>query len=91
MRCVPDSLQGMVAYQFVPVPASGRSGNSENGPWALFRMLDRSNLQRSTNSEAFLVRFELDDRWAEYEIRAASAFNPFDLTALRNFRCPNQL
>lgn len=86
-----ESVQGMVAYQFVPVPSSGRSGNSETGPWALFRMLDRSNLQPSTTSEAYQVRFELDGRWAEYEIRAASAFNPFDLIELRRFRCPNQL
>ncbi len=86
-----DSVQGMVGYQFVPASSSGRSGDSETGPWAVFRMFDRSGLQPSGNSEAFQVRFELDNRWAEYEIRAASAFNPFDMSDLRSFRCPDQL
>jgi len=86
-----DAVQGMVGYQFVPAAASGRSGDSETGPWAVFRMFDRSGLRPAANAEAYLVRFELDERWAEYEIRAASAFNPFDMSDLRSFRCPDQL
>lgn len=86
-----DAVQGMVGYQFVPASASGRSGDSETGPWSLFRMFDRSGLRPSATSEAYLVRFELDERWAEYEVRAASAFNPFDMSDLRSFRCPDQL
>jgi type VI secretion system protein ImpL len=45
----------------------------------------------STTPEKFQTRFELDDRWAEYEIGANSAFNPFNLPELRSFRCPDQL
>ena len=29
----------------------------------------------------------LDDRWAEYDLRARSAYNPFNLRQLRSFRC----
>lgn len=82
---------GQVSFQFVPTPSSGRSGDSTVGPWAWFRMLDKSGLTPGSSSESFVTKFTLDDRWAEYEIRAASAFNPFDLGELRTFRCPDGL
>ena len=54
-------------------------------------MLDKTGLQPGTQPETFITRFERDDRWAEYQVRANSAYNPFDLGELRAFRCPDQL
>jgi type VI secretion system protein ImpL len=86
-----DRGLSQVSFQFNPTPASGRSGRTEEGPWAWFRMLDASGVSPSSTPETFQARFELEDRWAEYQIRANSAFNPFNLPALRTFRCPDQL
>ena len=80
-----------VQIQFNPQPSSGRSGKTLVGPWSFFRLLDEAGMSPSTTPEKFQTRFELDDRWAEYEISANSAFNPFNLPELRSFRCPDQL
>ena len=80
-----------VHMQFNPAPASGRSGQTLDGPWAFFRLLDSAGMKPSSTPEKFRTRLTLGDRWAEYEIRANSAFNPFSLPDLRAFRCPEQL
>ena len=77
--------------QFTPQTASGRSGTTLDGPWAFFRLLDNSGMTASNTPEKFQTKFQLDDRWVEYEIRANSAFNPFNLPELRAFRCPDKL
>jgi len=86
-----DAGLSQVQTQFSPQSASGRSGVTLDGPWAFFRLLDSSGMTPSSTPEKFQTKFELDDRWVEYEIRANSAFNPFNLRELRAFRCPGQL
>ena len=80
-----------VQIQFNPVPASGRSGHTLVGPWSFFRLLDTTGMAQSSTPETFQTHFSLDDRWADYEISANSAFNPFNLPELRDFRCPGSL
>jgi type VI secretion system protein ImpL len=80
-----------VQIQFNPQPSSGRSGMTLVGPWSFFRLLDTAGMTALSTPEKFQTRLELDDRWAEYEISANSAFNPFNLPELRSFRCPDQL
>lgn len=86
-----DGNLNQVQIQFNPMPSSGRSGRTLVGPWSFFRLLDTSGISRSNTPETFQTRFELDDRWVEYEISANSAYNPFNLPELRSFRCPAQL
>ena len=62
---------------------------SEVGPWALFRLLDKTT--RTKSGPAVRVRFAVEGREALYEINMTSSLrpNPFDLLdALHNFRCP---
>ncbi len=80
-----------VQIQFSPLSSNGRSGLTLDGPWAFFRLLDSSGMTPSATPEKFQTKFQLDDRWVEYEIRANSAFNPFNLPELREFRCPEKL
>ncbi len=70
--------------------ADGKESKVEqSGPWALFRFIDpsvRGNFDRfvlTVNGPA--------DTHVSYEMRAASVNNPFGLSALRSFRCPDQL
>lgn len=86
-----DAGLNQVQMQFNPMSSSGRSGITLDGPWAFFRLLDQSGMTASNTPEKFQTKFQLDDRWVEYEIRANSAFNPFNLPELRQFRCPSKL
>jgi len=41
--------------------------------------------------DRFEISFEVDGRKVDYELRAASALNPFRLGALDRFQCPKIL
>ena len=86
-----DAGLSQVQIQFSPLSSNGRSGLTLDGPWAFFRLLDTSGMTPSSTPEKFQTTFQLDDRWVEYEIRANSAFNPFNIPELREFRCPSRL
>jgi type VI secretion system protein ImpL len=94
----PESLQwpapnptGQVSVRFVPAADFGPSGLTEDGPWAWFRILDQARIETTDLPERYLLRFEVGGRWAQYELRASSAFNPFNRSALEQFRCPERL
>ena len=63
------------------------------GPWALFRMFDRVNLQPvpGASADKFRALFDLEGRKAQFDINASSVRNPFRLEALQAFRCPTGL
>ncbi|MEM1231523.1 MAG: type VI secretion system membrane subunit TssM, partial [Pseudomonadota bacterium] len=61
------------------------------GPWAWFRLLDRSQMRATNISERFEVTFDVEGYTATYDLTASSAFNPFSLTQLREYRCPSRL
>jgi type VI secretion system protein ImpL len=82
---------GQVRIQISPPAASGTSGLSEDGPWALFKMLDRARIQPTNLPDRFLVTFDIEGRTATFELRASSVYNPFRLQALERFECSEQL
>lgn len=61
------------------------------GPWALFRMFDRFQVEPSAVPEKFSVLMNLDGKRARLEVIAASVFNPFQLREIKQFRCPAAL
>jgi len=84
-----SSSFSQVQIQFSPETSMGGS-RTENGAWAWFRMLDNSTIQKGATPEQFKLTFTLADRWITYELRARSAYNPFNLSQLRSFECvPN--
>ena len=58
------------------------------GPWSFFRLLDQGSIERSSLTDQFTVTFNVGGRVATFGLRANSVFNPFTLTALEQFRCP---
>lgn len=63
-----------------------------DGPWALFRMFDRFDVQPVAGQpEKFIVTLNLDGRRARLEVVANSVFNPFRLREIQQFRCPGAL
>ncbi len=70
--------------------------NAENsrafeGPWALFRMLDAAEVRRTQVADRSRVIFNIGGRIVSFQLRAGAAYNPFQLSALTNFRCPSSL
>jgi type VI secretion system protein ImpL len=62
------------------------------GPWALFRLVDASRLASRGASDRFTITIgKPDGPNITYELRAASVSNPFSLSVLRSFRCPDNL
>ena len=73
-------------------PAGDRpSGESEDGPWGWFRMLDRARVTPTDSPETIAVLFDVGGRKASFQLRASSSLNPFQLKALMEFQCPNRL
>ena len=62
-----------------------------DGPWALFRLFDRFEVQASPVPERFSVVMNLDGKRAKVDVIAASVFNPFQLREIKQFRCPAAL
>lgn len=62
-----------------------------DGPWALFRLFDRFEVQPSPQAETFGVVMNLDGRRARVDVTSTSVFNPFRLRELQQFRCPGAL
>jgi type VI secretion system protein ImpL len=84
------STFSQVQIQFSPETSIGGS-RTETGEWAWFRMLDNSNIAPGAGPEEFKLTFTLDDRWITYELKPRSAYNPFNLSHLRSFRCVSNL
>jgi type VI secretion system protein ImpL len=82
---------GQVRIQINPAAPSGRSAISEDGPWALFKMLDKAEIQPTNQPDRFLVTFQIEGRTATFELRASSVYNPFRLQALERFECSERL
>jgi type VI secretion system protein ImpL len=57
------------------------------GPWSLFRMLEAGSL--AAKGETASATFIVAGNELNYQISTGSVRNPFNLAALREFRCPS--
>ncbi|CAM4117556.1 type VI secretion system membrane subunit TssM [Roseateles saccharophilus] len=64
---------------------------SFDGPWALFRLFERFEVQPGAQPEKFSVLLNLEGRRARLDVTAASVFNPFRLREISQFRCPGAM
>lgn len=79
---------GMVTLSFTPVDGSAEVITSEIGGWALLRLIRKGRLSATNLPELFRLRLGAQGFIADYELRANSVENPFDLTIFSGFRCP---
>ncbi len=83
---------GALRARLVFVDTSGGGPSlTEEGPWAWFRVLDRSRLTPTNQPELFRLTFSVAGMSAQFDLRAISVRNPFKLDELRGFRCPGRL
>jgi type VI secretion system protein ImpL len=74
------------------VTLDGREiSQTEDGPWAWLRILDRADIQSTGLLDRFLVTFHQGGFQARFELRAGSVDNPFELEELKQFRCPGSI
>ena len=86
------SPEGLGRARLVLTSVDGKESSiTEEGAWAWFRLLDRSRMQATAQEELFRVRFSVPGLSADFDLRAASVRNPFQLEELRGFRCPERL
>lgn len=92
---IPSSVQwpgprgsSEVRVQLSPPSASGASGLVDGGPWALFRLFDRVQIDPTGAPERFRATFDIGGRKAVFEVTTSSVRNPFRLRELREFGCP---
>jgi type VI secretion system protein ImpL len=72
-------------------PAGAGQVLTFEGPWALFRLFDRFSVEPAAVPEKFNVSMNLDGRRAKVEVVSSSAFNPFQMREMTQFRCPSAL
>ncbi|WP_399680292.1 type VI secretion system membrane subunit TssM [Xenophilus sp.] len=80
-----------VRINIQPPTAGGTSGQVTEGPWALFKMLDRGQLQPGDAPEKFFITFQLDARRARFEVTTNSVRHPLRMPELLQFSCPEGL
>ena len=92
---IPTSIQWpgprgstQVRVELSPPSATGSSGMVNSGPWALFRMIDRMQLEPSTAPERFRATFNVEGRKASFDVTTSSVRSPFRLRELEEFSCP---
>ncbi|WP_122241049.1 type VI secretion system membrane subunit TssM [Pseudomonas syringae] len=62
-----------------------------NGPWSLFRLLDLMQTEPLKGRDVLLLKADVGGMRADYLLSSQRAPNPFDMSALRDFRMPAQL
>jgi type VI secretion system protein ImpL len=95
---IPASVQwpgprgsSQVRVQVTPVSASGASGLVTDGPWALFKIFDKQQIEPSGSPERWKATFNVDGRRATFQVTTSSVRNPFRLPELEQFSCPGKL
>jgi type VI secretion system protein ImpL len=81
------SMAGLIAN---PRISGATSTVYVNGPWALFRLLDKGRLINTATPGRTSVEFSFDGRKALLDISAGSQPSPLNSDLLTGFRCPGR-
>jgi type VI secretion system protein ImpL len=58
------------------------------GPWALFKLLERGKLIKTASGSRTAAEFKIDDRRVLLDFSSEASVSPFNLDQLRKFSCP---
>ncbi|MDH6168958.1 type VI secretion system protein ImpL [Variovorax boronicumulans] len=61
-----------------------------NGPWALFRLLEKGRIVNTATPGRLSVEYSFDGRKALIDINSGSQPNPLNSEVLKGFRCPGR-
>jgi type VI secretion system protein ImpL len=83
----PPTIPGMPPPP--PAPPVPPIERAMTGQWALFRLLDFGSISPRPNGVA--AEWSLGGRFVQFQIGTGTIYNPLQLPALREFRCPASL
>jgi len=84
----PGTGANQVRVSFTGETGTPLGGISQDGPWALFRLIDQSRVGGASASDRFRFTVSAGGASATFEVRTGSVLNPFTLPQLRDFQCP---
>ncbi|HEV7912915.1 MAG TPA: type VI secretion system membrane subunit TssM, partial [Albitalea sp.] len=94
----PQTLQwpgpadsGRVHLQLTPTSGTAGPGYVFQGPWALFRLLDRVRIEPGATPDRSQLVFDVEGRKARFEVRSPTVLNPMFRQELEQFQCPKRL
>jgi len=70
---------------------AGRFSITRDGPWAWFKLIDKSATRKQRSADQLVVTFSTANLSASYQIQASSVTNPCTNRELAKFRCPQRL
>ncbi len=82
-----DNNRARITFERI---GAGSFSDTENGPWAWFKLLDGSDIERRSNDQV-LINFTTSGLKATYQLQASSVTNPFSSSEFTRFRCPERL
>lgn len=71
-------------------PPGENASATRTGPWAVFRLFDMAS-RKSRSDNEFTATFSMGRRSAGFQVVVGSVLNPFNLSDLAEFRCPERL
>ena len=87
----PGQAAGSGARIVFEKPDKSQAVLGKEGPWAMFRLFDKSSLQSTGSQDQFNLTFQAEGLSARFELRTVSVNNPFSLGDSLSFRCPESL
>jgi type VI secretion system protein ImpL len=82
---------GRIALQLTPTSGVAGPGYVFEGPWALFRLLDRVRAEAGPTPERWRLVFDVEGRKARFDVKAPAALNPIARQELEQFQCPKRM
>lgn len=82
---------GVISLSFEPIDGSPAVMLNETGSWAWLRMLRNGRFNPTSLPDAYDLRLGTKGFYADFELRAASVENPYNLQMFKKFTCPAQI
>lgn len=82
---------GVITLAFQPVDGSPEVIVSETGSWAWLRMLRGGQFANGDLPEVYKLRLGARNYHADFELRASSVENPYNLKMFARFTCPEKI
>ncbi|MCT7374145.1 type VI secretion system membrane subunit TssM [Chelativorans salis] len=82
---------GVITLAFQPIDGSPEVVLTETGSWAWLRLLRSGQFTSTPLPEVYKLRLGTKGFYADFELRAASVENPYNLEMFKRFTCPPQI
>ncbi|RWO43355.1 type VI secretion system membrane subunit TssM [Mesorhizobium sp.] len=82
---------GVISLAFQPIDGSPEVMLNETGSWAWLRLLRSGRFTGTSLTDVYSLRLGTQGMYADFELKAASVENPYNLQMFKKFSCPPQI